>query len=320
MNHLQAHGGHSHGGHRGHWHGGHGAHAHARAANRTRMGVAFAINLALVAAAVAGAVVFHSVALVADAGHVLSDVGAIGLALFAAAMATRPARGRRTFGFHRTEILAALANGVALVAVAVFVFVEAAMRLSQPSHVHGLGVLVIGAVGLVGNAIATVALAGGDRGDINLEAVLRHSAADALGSLAVLVAGALVLITGWDRVDPITGLILGVLILASSWRLISEPIDVLMEAAPPGVDVQEVGTAMAAVPGVREVHDLHVWTVTSGFPALAAHVRTDPAHDPEQVRHELEHELAERFGIEHTTLQMMVEQLLELEDRRSPKD
>jgi cobalt-zinc-cadmium efflux system protein len=129
-----------------------------------------------------------------------------------------------------------------------------------------------------------------------------------------------VLITGWDRVDPITGIFLGVLILAGSWRLISEPIDVLMEAAPSGVDVQEVGSAMAAVDGVREVHDLHVWTVTSGFPALAAHVRTDPAHDPEIVRQALERQLAERFGIEHTTLQMMVEQLLEIEDRRPAKD
>jgi cobalt-zinc-cadmium efflux system protein len=265
-------------------------------------------------------VVFHSVALVADAGHVLSDVGAIGLALFAATMAARPARGRRTFGFLRTEILAALANGVALVVVAVFVFVEAAMRLSHPSDVGGLGVLVIGAVGLVGNAVATLDLAGGDREDINLEAVLRHSAADALGSLAVLVSGALVLITGWNRVDPITGLIIGVLILLGSWRLIKEPIDVLMEAAPAGVDVDEVGTAMAAVDGVREVHDLHVWTVTSGFPALAAHVRIDPAYDPEQVRAQIARELAERFGIEHTTLQVMVEPLLEIEDRRPPKD
>jgi len=284
------------------------------------MGMALAVNLALVVAAGVGAVVFHSVALVADAGHILSDVGAIGLAMFAAAIAARPARGRRTFGFHRTEILAALANGVTLVAVAVFVFVESVMRLSQPSDVRGLGVLIIGAVGLAGNAAATVALAGGDRQDINLEAVLRHSAADALGSLAVLVSGAVVLITGWDRVDPITGIFLGVLILAGSWRLISEPIDVLMEAAPSGVDVQEVGTAMAGVDGVREVHDLHVWTVTSGFPALAAHVRTDPAHDPEVVRQALERELAERFGIEHTTLQMMVEQLLEIEDHRPTKD
>jgi cobalt-zinc-cadmium efflux system protein len=181
-------------------------------------------------------------------------------------------------------------------------------------------VLVIGAVGLAGNAVATVTLAGGDREDINLEAVLRHSAADAVGSLAVVISGALVMITGWDRVDPITGLFLGVLILAGSWRLISEPIDVLMEAAPPGLDVEEIGTAMVAVPGVREVHDLHVWTVTSGFPALAAHVRTDPAHDPEEVRHALEHELAERFEIEHTTLQVVVEQLIEIEDRRPCKE
>ncbi len=292
------------------------AHARGREANRTRMVVALAINLGMVAAAVVGAVVFHSVALAAEAGHVLSDVGAIGLALFAAAIAARPARGRRTFGFHRTEILAALANGLTLVAVAVFVFIEAVMRLSHPSTVHGLGVLIIGAVELAGNAAATFALAGGDREDINLEAVLRHSAADALGALAVLISGALVLITGWDRVDPITGLLLGGLILAGSWRLISEPIDVLMEAAPPGLDIQEVGTAMAAIEGVREVHDLHVWTVTSGFPALAAHVRTDPARDPDEIRHALERELAERFGIEHTTLQMMVEQLLEIEDRR----
>jgi cobalt-zinc-cadmium efflux system protein len=298
-----------------HGHAGH-AHVHGREANRARMAVAFAINLGLVAAAVVGAIVFHSVALFADAGHVLSDVGAIGLALFAAALAARPARGRRTVGFHRTEILAALVNGVALVAVSVFVFVEAVMRLSQPSHVHGLGVLLIGVVGLAGNLVATVALAGGDREDINLEAVLRHSAADALGSLAVVVSGAIVLATGWDRVDPITGLLLGILILAGSWRLISEPIDVLMEAAPPGVDVQEVGSAMVAVDGVREVHDLHVWTVTSGFPALAAHVRTDPARNPDEVRQALEHELSDRFGIEHTTLQMMVERLLEIEDRR----
>jgi cobalt-zinc-cadmium efflux system protein len=307
--------------HHAHSHGGH-AHAHgldhgqSRGINRSRLMVALAINVVMVVAGVVGAVVFHSVALLADAGHVLSDVGAIGLALFASAMAARPARGRRTFGFYRTEILAALANGITLVVVAVIVFVEAATRLSDPSDVKGLGVLVIGAVGLVGNAAATVVLARGDREDINLEAVLRHSAADALGSIGVIVAGALVLITGWDRVDPIIGMLIGVLILLGSWRLIKEPLDVLMEAAPPGLDVQEIGTAMATVEGVREVHDLHVWTVTSGFPALAAHVRTDPARDLDEVRVAVERVLAERYGIEHTTLQMMAEQLLELEDRR----
>jgi cobalt-zinc-cadmium efflux system protein len=284
--------------------------------NRGRLAVALAINVVLVLAGIAGTVVFHSVALLADAGHVLSDVGAIALAMFAAAMAARPAVGRRTFGFYRTEILAALVNGLVLVAVAVVVFVEAVMRLGNPSNVDGLGVLLIGLVGLAGNVAATLALAGGDREDINLEAVLRHSASDALGSLGVVVSGALVLIGGWDRADPIAGIVIGILILLGSWRLIKEPVDVLMEAAPEGLDVQEIGTVMCRVEGVREVHDLHVWTVTSGFPALAAHVRTDPARDMDSVRHELEQLLAERFGIEHTTLQMMVEQLLELEDRR----
>jgi cobalt-zinc-cadmium efflux system protein len=305
--------------HPGHAHAGlqHGhSHAPGRETNRSRLTIALAINLALVVAGVAGTVAFHSLALLADAGHILSDVGAIALAMFAAAMAVRPASGRRTFGFYRTEILAALANGIALVAVAVFVFVESVMRLSSPSNVDGLGVLIIGAVGLVGNVAATVALAGGDREDINLEAVLRHSAGDALGSLGVVVSGTLVLAAGWDRADPIAGLVIGVLILFGSWRLIKEPIDVLMESAPEGLDVQEIGIAMAAVEGVREVHDLHIWTVTSGFPALAAHLTVAPERDRDEVRHAVEDVLQERFGIDHTTLQTTCEQLLELEDRR----
>jgi cobalt-zinc-cadmium efflux system protein len=305
--------------HPGHAHAGlHHGHSHApdRETNRNRLAIALAINLALVVAGVAGALAFHSLALFADAGHVLSDVGAIGLAMFAAAMAARPASGRRTFGFYRTEILAALANGIVLVVVAVFVFVEAVMRLSDPSEVDGLGVLIIGAVGLAGNVAATVVLAGGDREDINLEAVLRHSAADALGSLGVIVSGALVLGLGWDRADPIAGMAIGVLILLGSWRLIREPIDVLMEAAPAGLDVEEIGTAMAAVENVREVHDLHIWTVTSGFPALAAHVRVEGTCDPDETRHAIERVLKERFEIEHTTLQVMCEPLLALEDRR----
>jgi cobalt-zinc-cadmium efflux system protein len=291
-------------------------HAHGREANRRRMTVALGINVVLLVAGIAGAIAFNSVALLADAGHVLSDVGAIGLGIFAAAMAARPARGRRTFGSHRAEILSALANGLILIAVAVLVFVEAITRLSDPPSVKGAGVLAIGVVGLVGNAIATLALAGGEREDLNLEGVLRHSAADALGSLGVVVSGLVVLATGWRYADPIAGILIGVLIVLGSWRLVKEPFDVLMEAAPPGVDVQEVGGAMAGVPGVREVHDLHVWTVTAGFPALAAHVLTDPTEDVDEVRRRVEAVLADRFSIEHTTLQMMVERLIEIEDRR----
>jgi cobalt-zinc-cadmium efflux system protein len=280
------------------------------------MAAALAINVALLAAALAGALLFDSVALLADAGHVLSDIGAISLGLLAAWLAGRRASARRTFGYRRTEIIAALANGLALVAVAVLVLIEAAGRLSDPPGVEGAGVLAVGAIGLAGNVAATAVLAAGDRRDLNLEAVLRHSAADALGSIGVVIAGAVVLVTGWREADAVAGLAIGVLILAGSWRLVSEPLDVLMETAPRGIDVNEVGEAMARVPGVREVHDLHVWTVTSGFPALAAHVITDPAEDIDEVRGRIEALLAERFEIEHTTLQTMAAKLLELEDRR----
>src|SRR3954467_4286206 len=290
--------------------------AHGRGTNRRRMGMALAINVLLLVAGVVGALVFGSVALLADAGHVLSDVGAIGLGLLAAAMATRPARGRRTFGLQRGEILAALVNGLLLVAVAALVFVEAIGRLSDPPSVEAGGVLAVGLLGLAGNAAATAVLFAGDRRDLNLEGVLRHSAADALGSLGVVVSAVVMLATGWRYADPIAGLLIGLLVVAGSWTLVRDALDVLMEAAPAGIDVQELGRAMVAVPGVREVHDLHVWTVTAGFPALAAHVRTDPREDLDEVRRRVEAVLHERFEIDHTTLQMMAERLLAIEDRR----
>jgi cobalt-zinc-cadmium efflux system protein len=280
------------------------------------MAIALAINLVLVAAGVVGAVLFESVALLADAGHVLSDVGAIALGLLAAAMAARPPRGRRTFGFQRGEIVAAFVNGVTLVVIAGLIFAESIGRLSDPPAVEGGGVLVVGVIGLAGNLLATAVLVSGDRTDLNLEAVLRHSLADALGSIAVVVSAAVILATDWGYADPIAGIAIGVLILASAVGLVREALDVLMEAAPAGIDVQEVGRAMAAVPGVREVHDLHVWTVTSGFPALAAHVVTSHGEDVDEVRMRVEAVLHDRFDLHHTTLQTMAEPLLELEDRR----
>jgi cobalt-zinc-cadmium efflux system protein len=294
-------------------------HAH-RADDARRMWIVLAINAVMLAAGVIGGIVFDSLALLADAGHVLTDVGAIGLALFAAWLAARPAGPQRTFGYRRTEILAALVNGITLVAVAVLVFVEAILRLSDPPAVEGGGVLVLGVLGLAGNALATLVLMRGDRSNVNLEGVLRHSAADALGSLGVILAGAIVLVTGWDQADPLISMGIAVLILLGSWRLLSEPVNVLMEAAPEGVDVQEVGTAMCSVPGVREVHDLHVWTVTSGFPALAAHIRSDPSEPADEVRERIETVLHERFGLDHTTLQVVPEPLLQLEDRRASRE
>ncbi|MFL5896546.1 MAG: cation diffusion facilitator family transporter [Thermoleophilaceae bacterium] len=292
-------------------------HRHAREADHRRIAAALALNVLLLVAGLAGGIVFHSLALLADAGHVLADVAALALALAAGLMAMRPASPRRTFGRGRGEILAALVNGATLVVVAVLVFVAAIARLSDPPDVTGGGVLALGAFALVGNGVAAWLLHGGDRTNINLEAALRHTAADALGALGVIAAGAIVLATGWDYADPIVSIAIGLLILLGSWRLIREPLDVLMEAAPADIDVQAVGRAMVAVPGVREVHDLHVWTVTSGFPALAAHVRSEPGDDPDDVRERLEAVLHERFGLDHTTLQVVTEPLLQLEDRRA---
>jgi cobalt-zinc-cadmium efflux system protein len=292
-------------------------HFDTRPGNRARMRMALAINLALLVAGLAGALVFDSVALLADAGHVLSDVGAIAVGLFAARLAARPPDVRRTFGYARSEILGALVNGLTLVAVAVLVIADAISRLSSPPEVDGVGVLAIGLLGLAGNVAATVSLAGGDRRDLNLEGVLRHSAADALGSLGVIVAGLIVATTGWAYADAIAGVMIGALILIGSWRLVYAPLNVLMEAAPEGIDVGDVGRTMVAVPGVREVHDLHVWTVTSGFPALAAHVVTEPTEDVDAVRTRMEQTLLDRFAIEHTTLQVMESKFVELEDRRT---
>ena len=201
-------------------------------------------------------------------------------------------------------MLAALANGLLLVAVAIAVAIAAIGRLGDPPGIDGGGVLALGLVGLAGNVAATVVLARGGREDLNLEGVLRHSAADALGSLGVVLAGAVVLAGGSAVVDPIVGLLIAVLILASSWRLIKEPLEVLMEAAPEGLDVDAMGAAICTEAGVRSVHDLHVWTVTPGFGALAAHVVVAEGSDRDLTRRRLEVLLHERFEIDHTTLQM----------------
>lgn len=288
----------------------HGPHGHShsldarRGDSRRRIWWALGINLAMVAIEVVGGVLTGSLAVLADAGHLLSDVGAMVLALIASRLAALPAAGQRTFGYQRSEVLAALVNGLLLVAVGVAVAIAAIGRLGDPPAIDGAGVLALGALGLLGNVAATAVLARGERADINLEGVLRHSVADALGSLGVVLAGAFVLAGGSDLVDPIVGLLIAALIIASSWRLIREPVDVLMEAAPEGVEVDQVGAAICEEEGVRSVHDLHVWTVTSGFGAIAAHVVVARECDRDLIRRRLELTLAERFGIEHTTLQM----------------
>lgn len=276
------------------------------------MVIALAINLGLLVAETIGGILTGSLALLADAGHLLSDTAAIGLALLAARMAALPGSDRRTFGYQRSEVIAALVNGLGLAAISVLIVVGAVGRFGDSPEIDGAPVIALGVVGLLGNLWAALVLARGERQDVNLEGVLRHSAADALGSLGVVVVGIVVVAGGSAAVDPVVSIVIAVLILASSWRLIREPFDVLMEAAPADLDMDALIGSFGEVPDVREVHELHVWTLTAGFGALAAHVVVAGGADRDLVRRQLEVLLNERFGIDHTTLQMEEEASEEL--------
>jgi cobalt-zinc-cadmium efflux system protein len=245
-----------------------------------------------------------SLALLADAGHMLTDTATLGLALGAAWLGARPATPGRTFGFRRAEILAALANGVALVAIAIWIVVEAVQRLRDPLEPKGGWVLAVGMIGLGVNLAAASILHRRGSESLNVQGALRHVFADVLGSVGVIAAGAIVLATGWDRADPLIALAIGGLVLASSWTLLRDSVGILLESTPRDLDAEEIGRAMVAVPDVREVHDLHVWTITSGFPSLSAHVLVSEGADCHAKRRELDQVLAERFGLTHTTLQV----------------
>ncbi|MGZ4481822.1 MAG: cation diffusion facilitator family transporter [Gaiellales bacterium] len=269
---------------------------------RRGLGIALALTLGIFGAEVAGGLIGGSLALLADAGHLLTDAASIGLALMAARMAARPPSGRRTFGWQRAEILAALANGVVLVVIVLATLFEAGRRFQHPPRIDGGLTLAVALVGLAFNlASARVLMGSGD--GINVRAALRHVLADALSSAGVIIAATIVLVAGWRYADPLASMVIVALILVSAVGIVRESVDVLMEAAPPGIDVERLGQAMAAVEGVVEVHDLHVWTVTSGFPAVAAHVTVRGDAEPSIVRRRTAEMLRKHFGIEHTTLQ-----------------
>jgi cobalt-zinc-cadmium efflux system protein len=279
-------------------------HDHARVASRRALTVALVLTASYTVVEVVGGVVAGSLALLADAVHMLSDNVALALALVAVWLAARPATAERTYGYKRAEVLAALANGVLLVALAVWIFAEAAMRLGDPGDVLGGWMLVIALVGLVVNVAAGLVLFRARAGSLNVEAALRHVLADLLGSVGVAVAGVVILTTGWVEADPLVSILIGVLVLASTWSIIRDSTGILLEAAPRGIDTAALGRRLAAAPGIVEVHDLHVWTITSGFPALSAHVLVRPGEDCHGRRRELERLLHDEFGIDHTTLQV----------------
>jgi cobalt-zinc-cadmium efflux system protein len=245
-----------------------------------------------------------SLALLADAGHMLGDVGALGLALGAAWLASRPATPDRSFGFQRAEILAALVNGLVLVAIAIWIFIEAIARLDDPPEILGGWMLAVALLGLAVNLVAAGILARAAGESLNVQAALRHVLADLASSAGVAVAAIVVLATGWEQADPLAGMAISLLILVSSWSILRDSVVILLEATPSGIDAREVGRRMAAAEGVVEVHDLHIWTITSGFPALSAHVLVARGDDCHARRLELEQMLAGEFGLEHTTLQV----------------
>jgi cobalt-zinc-cadmium efflux system protein len=244
-----------------------------------------------------------SLALLADAAHMLSDALALGLALFAAWLARRPATPQRSFGWRRAEVMAALANALVLVALGVAIVWSAIDRLSDPPGVTGGWVLAAGFAGLVVNLVAVRVLHGAGSG-LNVRAATLHVLADLASSAGVVVAGVVVITTGWAYADPIAAILIGVLVVASTGGVLRETVGVLLEGAPAGMDAREVGAAIAATDGVVGVHDLHLWTITSGFPALSAHVLVEAGADCHAIRRELEALLRDRFGLSHTTLQV----------------
>jgi cobalt-zinc-cadmium efflux system protein len=279
-------------------------HPHGRTADRRAISIALALILAFMGAEVAAGLVAGSLALLADAGHMLTDAAALAAALVASRLASRPAQGQWTFGLGRTEILAAQANGIALLLLGIWIVYSAVRRLIDPGSVHGGIVLVVALVGVAVNLAATLVLARADRSSLNVQGAFLHVATDLAAFVGTAVAGALVLVTGWNRFDPIAGLLVAALMVRSSWSLIRDSGRIFLEAAPAGLDPGDVARTLAADPEVAEVHDLHVWTVTSGFPALAAHVLVAPGADCHEARRRLQRVLEEQFHISHATLQV----------------
>jgi cobalt-zinc-cadmium efflux system protein len=282
------------------------AHVHerSRVESRRALTVVLALTASITVAEVVGGLLTGSLALLADAGHMLSDNLSLGLALFAAWLAGRPATPEKSFGYKRAEILAALANGVTLVAISFWIFIEAYRRFQDPPEILGGWMLAIAALGLLVNAVGAVILSRSASENLNVQGALRHVVADALGSVGVMAAALVIILTGWRYADPLVSVAIGALILASSRSLLRDSINVLLEATPRGIDAEEVGRTMASAEGVVEVHDLHIWTITSGFPALSAHVLVGQREDCHERRRDLEDLLGREYGISHTTLQV----------------
>jgi cobalt-zinc-cadmium efflux system protein len=283
----------------------HHGHSHAPVdASEGRLKVALALLLGLMAVEVVFGIIAQSLALLSDAAHMLTDAGALVLALVALRLARRPARGAMTYGLGRSEILSAQFNGATLLVLGLLIVYEGVRRLIDPPAVEGGIVLVVALFGVVVNVVAVAVLHGANRRSLNVEGAFQHVLTDLVAFIATAVAGLVILLTGFDRADGLASLFVAFVMLRAAWFLLRDSGRIFLEAAPRGIDVEDVGAAMIGVAGVSEVHDLHVWEVTSGFPALSAHVLVGASDDCHRARLQLEEVLHERFGIDHTTLQV----------------
>jgi cobalt-zinc-cadmium efflux system protein len=284
----------------------HHSHGTSRETERSALKQALGLIVVFMVAEVTAGVLASSLALLSDAAHMLTDAVALAMSLAAARLAARPAGGAMTYGLGRAEILSAQANGVTLLVLSVLIVVDALRRLVSPPHVAGLPVLIVALVGIVVNLLAAGVLArgSGEKRSLNIEGSYRHILTDLYGFIATALAAGVILATGFGRADPIASLVIAALLLYAAYGLLKDSGRVFMEAAPAGLDPAEIGRSLAGYPGVVEVHDLHVWEVTSGFPALSAHVVVRAGDDCHELRRSLQTMVEQRFGIDHTTLQV----------------
>jgi cobalt-zinc-cadmium efflux system protein len=286
-----------------HEHVGH-SHGVGADADGRSLAIALALIVGFIAIELPAGIIGHSLALLSDAGHMLTDAAAIGLSLAALRLAARPARGALTFGLKRVEILSAQANGVTLLVLAAFITYDAIRRLAHPPVVRGGLILALALVGIVVNLAATWILAKADRRSLNVQGSVQHILIDLYGFIATAIAAGAILLTGFQRADPLASLFIALLMMRSGYSLVKASGRIFLEAAPEGLDPHAIGAALVGTPGVVEVHDLHVWEITSGFPALSAHVLVGADSDCHAARRSMEALLHERFGVEHTTLQV----------------
>jgi cobalt-zinc-cadmium efflux system protein len=278
--------------------------AHDRIASQRLLLIVLVITFIYMIAEAIGGYFANSLALLSDAGHMFTDVAALALSLLAVRFASRPATPGKTYGFYRLEILAALVNGVTLIVLSLLICYEAYQRLRQTQEVKGWTLILISAGGLIVNIISAYLLAKGQKETLNVRGAFLHVMGDLLGSVAAIMAGVLIIWRGWKWADPVFSVVISMLIIYSSWRLVADAVNILLEGTPSHINIAAVEQAMRTVAGVREVHDLHIWTITSGRHAVTVHVVVNDAGESYRILRELRELLAQRFALTHSTIQV----------------